>query len=280
LYQQALKTGEPVEGEWRVVWPDASLHWIYGRFQAFKDYDGRPSRLTGINIDITERKSAEEALQESESFNRTVLTSLNTHICVLDRHGTIVSVNHSWSEFAVENGPVPVASVDRGANYLDVCERAASGGDGLAQLALDGVKSVCDGTKEYFQLEYPCHSPTQKRWFLMIVTPLKGSNGGAVVVHNDITATKLAAEAVRESEERFRNMAETAPVMIWMSDKNQSTTYVNKRWLEFTGRTLEQELEVDWTKYIHPDDLDQTVERNTGRNSGIAGKIERRAVEF
>lgn len=60
---QAFETGFPTEGEWRVVWSDGSVHWIAGRFQVFKDGTGNALRLTGINIDITERKRAEEQLK-------------------------------------------------------------------------------------------------------------------------------------------------------------------------------------------------------------------------
>jgi PAS domain S-box-containing protein len=60
---QALETGSPVEGEWRVKWPDDSVHWLFGRFQVFPDATGAPERLVGINIDITERKESEEALR-------------------------------------------------------------------------------------------------------------------------------------------------------------------------------------------------------------------------
>jgi PAS domain S-box-containing protein len=62
---QTLQTGEPVESEWRVVWPDGSVHWIAGRFQAFKGAAGKPVRLSGVNMDITARKQAEEALRQS-----------------------------------------------------------------------------------------------------------------------------------------------------------------------------------------------------------------------
>ena len=62
-WEKALETGEPVEGEWRVVWPDGSVHWLAGRWQAIKDESGKPLRIVGVNIDITARKVAEEALE-------------------------------------------------------------------------------------------------------------------------------------------------------------------------------------------------------------------------
>ena len=62
VVQQTFETGEPVEGEWRVVWRDGSVHWIAGRFQGFKDAAGKPLRLSGVNLDITERKQAEQRL--------------------------------------------------------------------------------------------------------------------------------------------------------------------------------------------------------------------------
>jgi PAS domain S-box-containing protein len=57
---ESLETGNPIEHEWRIVWPDGSVRWILGRFQGFKDGSGKPFRLTGINIDITARRQAEE----------------------------------------------------------------------------------------------------------------------------------------------------------------------------------------------------------------------------
>jgi PAS domain S-box-containing protein len=62
LTREMTRTGQPTEAEWRVIWPDGSIHWIAGRGQVFMDESGEPSRLLGLNIDITERKQAEEAL--------------------------------------------------------------------------------------------------------------------------------------------------------------------------------------------------------------------------
>ena len=66
LADAAMKSGQPTKGEWRVVWADGSVHWIAGRWQVFMDASGEPSKMIGVNIDITERKLAEEKLREYE----------------------------------------------------------------------------------------------------------------------------------------------------------------------------------------------------------------------
>jgi PAS domain S-box-containing protein len=68
LVKQAFETGAPTEGEWRVVWPDGSVHWLSGRWQVFKDDDGTPLRMTGVNIDITDSKQAEERLRQAQKL--------------------------------------------------------------------------------------------------------------------------------------------------------------------------------------------------------------------
>jgi two-component system sensor kinase FixL len=79
-------------------------------------------------------------------------------------------------------------------------------------------------------------------------------------VSMDVTAQKQAEDALRESEARFRTAANTAPVMIWMSDTNKFCTFFNKGWLDFTGRPLEQELGNGWTEGVHREDFDRCFE--------------------
>ena len=90
-----------------------------------------------------------------------------------------------------------------------------------------------------------------------------------------------AANALRESEKRFRLMAEAAPVMLWMSDLNKRRTYANRGWLEFTGRTLEEELGDGWTERLHPDDLQRCLEiYNSAFNARREFRMEYRIQRF
>jgi PAS domain-containing protein len=115
------------------------------------------------------------------------------NIAVIDSEGNITAVNDAWKRFAHENDGAAVAD-SVGVNYLDVCSDAPDSRNG-GWAALNGIQAVLNGTRHDFELEYSCHSPSEKRWFLMSVTPLRGERGergGAVVTHTDITKRKRA----------------------------------------------------------------------------------------
>jgi formate hydrogenlyase transcriptional activator len=80
-----------------------------------------------------------------------------------------------------------------------------------------------------------------------------------LVASSDITERMAVQKALAESEARFRDMADNAPVMIWIAGADKLCNYFNQQWLDFTGRTMEQELGDGWIESLHPDDHDQCL---------------------
>jgi PAS domain S-box-containing protein len=97
------------------------------------------------------------------------------------------------------------------------------------------------------------------RWEVRPWKQADGTIGGIVIFTEDISARKHAEEALVQSEERFRLMADHAPVMIWMSGTDKLRTWFNKSWLAFVGRPMGQELGYGWSARAHPEDLDRCL---------------------
>jgi len=143
----------------------------------------------------------ELALQASQRFARSVLDGLGARVCVIDDSGVIVTVNRAWLDFAAANGGT-LSSLQEGANYLRVCEVAACASSADAAVAaqfLALLREVLAGHRQQFQHEYPCHSPTEERWFMARVSRIEASEPPSyVVAHDNVTALKKAQEALRQ----------------------------------------------------------------------------------
>ncbi len=201
-----------------------------------------------------ERARALRDLARSEQLNSAILASLPSLVAVLDLKGNIVSLNSPEEDLSadVSLGELPLRT---GLNYLQICRRAAENGSSDAREVLTGLELVRSAQRNRFEMEYLSPNGGLERWFYMSAVPLVGASGGIVISHVDITERKLADLEVRESERRFRLMADSAPMMIWMSGPDMLHSNFNKSWLDFTGRAVEEELGDGWMGGIHPEDL-------------------------
>jgi PAS domain S-box-containing protein len=189
LVNRAFATGQSVEGEWRVVWPDGSIRWIQGRFQCFNDASGKPLRLTGVNIDITDRKIISEALQESEERFRFLVENVQDYaIFMLDPQGFIVTWNggaqrlkgYSAEEIKGKHFSTFYLPEDRG-----VCEQE------LAIAAKEGHFS-CEGWR--------ARKDGSRFWASITITALRKKCGilhGFTKLVRDITERKKNEDSLR-----------------------------------------------------------------------------------
>ena len=226
---------------------------------AIRDANGRIVGVVLVIMDVTKEHEIERILRSSEALNRAVINSMMANIAVVDRHGTIIAVNDGWERFALENDAEDqISSMGVGGNYLEVCQRAAQELGGESQQILDGLRGVLDHSRPKFNQEYPCHSPTEHRWFTIHVSPLSRDDGGAVIAHIDTTASKQAeaevrrlnenleqlvsdrTRALRESELRYRSLVETSADAFFLVDLEGRILTANSAAARMHGYTEEE----------------------------------------
>jgi excisionase family DNA binding protein len=131
------------------------------------------------------------------------LNTLSAHTAIIDGSGTIVTVNEPWRIFAISNGAI-LPKVMEGANYFRVCDSAKGDQSEYAATFADGIRSVFAGQREGFEMEYPCHSPAEERWFVGRVLPFRnGSSPQAVVMHENVTERKQMEQQLKDLAERL-----------------------------------------------------------------------------
>jgi len=118
-------------------------------------------------------------------FAQQALDALTAHIAVIDADGVICQVNQSWSEFAKGNGASASLQFGVGLNYLKACDSARNKRDATAKAMSSGIRAVLQRTLQEFALKYPCHSPTERRWFVARTTGFEHEGSRYAVVSHE-----------------------------------------------------------------------------------------------
>ena len=203
---------------------------------------------TVILRDVTDRKKAEETRFRYAS----IVESSDDAIISKDLEGVILTWNRGaqrlfgFTEAEAVGQPISIIVPEELQEEHKEFMRRARNSEHIEHF--ETVRRTKDGKRLHVSLTV---SPLQD-W--------TGKTIGTSKIARDITQRKQAESALRESEERFRLVANTAPVMIWMSGPDRLCIYFNQPWLAFTGRSIHAELGNGWTEGVYPEDLDRCVE--------------------
>jgi PAS domain S-box-containing protein len=197
-----------------------------------------------------ERGRHEEAVRDSEARFRELADTAPVLMWMTDSEGHVAFVNEGWLRFT---------GLTLAEDLGDTFGRSAHPDD-RDELLERWRESF--GRRAEFRFEYRLrHATGDYRWVLEVGVPryAHGEFAGYVGTATDIHERKQMEDALRSSEAGFRDLADSAPVMIWTTDEHGSVTFVNEGWLGYTGNTLEEELGTAWSLGIHPDESEAVM---------------------
>lgn len=223
----------------RVRGDDGETRWLTARGGVARKSDSADAYLSGVMIDVTdqvmERSELHDALEHSEQVLRSVLDNAPATIQTIDREGNVL----------ISNRPVVGQNIFKWA--------PATMGERLRK-TLDRVferreTAVLDGEVEGLGHFSGRYAPIIEHDEVV----------AAAVVVSDVTEQHQQRLEIRDSESRFRAMADSAPIAIWRAGRDMGCTYVNDEFQRFAGRTLENMLGPRWAELIHPGDRDASL---------------------
>ena len=197
--------------------------------------------------------------RSSTNFFQNTLDALSVHLAILDEQGVIVAVNDAWRRFGMANH-YEDSNWGVGRNYLGICQEAIGNQTENAKNVAEAIQQLLCGEKDDFQMEYPCHSDTEQRWFLLSLTRFNFEDQTwLVAAHKDISKGTVAEQGLQL---RNRAMA-AADEGITITDATQTGNpiiYANSGFLRITGYSLDQVLGRNCRFLQGPKTDQQTIE--------------------
>ncbi|AFZ34119.1 multi-sensor hybrid histidine kinase [Stanieria cyanosphaera PCC 7437] len=238
------------ELEYEMICKDGSILNTMLSASAVKNVDGTFLYSRSTVVDITERKRAELALQASEAKLQGIIQSAPGFITTFDRHGTITYVNRTTESFSVEQVIGRNISEFLLPQYQD--------------LQNNSLKRLFEqGETVQFEVEGYVDQKGNTTWYRVQTSPVWDGEQVVMGISTaiDISDLKQAETDLRESENRYATLAETAPVGIFRVDTTGKSIYVNHYWVEMTGRSKEAVLGDGWIEALHPEDREQLLSK-------------------
>ncbi len=205
-------------------------------------------------LDISDRKRAEEALAREHNLLRTLMDHLPGYVFVKDAQSRFVTTNAAHLRtLGVRDREDVVGKTDFNFFPRELAE----------QYYADEQAIVRTGQPLLAREESTVDPAGGTHWMLTTKVPLRDGRGeviGLVGMCQDITERKRAEEALRASEEQYRCLAEATPQIVWTTRADGWLEYVNRRWTEYTGLTLDQSQGSGWTAAIHREDRQTCID--------------------
>ncbi|MEY4718892.1 MAG: hypothetical protein RL563_1510, partial [Pseudomonadota bacterium] len=238
------------ECEARMQHKEGHWLWVLDRGKVVsRTADGQPEWVFGTHLDITQRKQQERALAESETRFRTFFEKNRSVMLLIEPFtGAIVGANPAASEF-----------YGFGVETLLAMSMTQLDGQSPQQTLLESEDPL-RGEKNYLECRHTLASGSV-RDVEVYSTPIELQESPLLfsIVH-DVSERKQAEVALQESEQRFRAIADSAPVMIWIAGLNKKCTFHNQIWSDYTGRNQQQSAEDVWADDVHPEDIEHCLD--------------------
>ena len=205
-----------------------------------------PDGLSVFTTEITERKKVENSLVEAEKRYRALIEATSTTVWHATPGGELTFVGEKWAEISGQTFEEILRWGWLEAIHPDDREHTT-------EIWRDSLRN-----KTLYETEFRVLTVSgEYHWFAVSAVPVLDTEGNVqewIGLNMDINERKKADTLLRESEARFRNMADNAPVMIWVTEADGTCTYLSQSWYDFTGQTPETGLAFGWIDATHPDD--------------------------